>query len=132
MSKKTLTAHNGKRWLQFLHTKGRFDMAAMRVINFGNYSSNCKYRSGRTNDIDNCNVKYGAPPECCESGCPFYPALPPLNFEGVQNQTTNSRYVTALDVLKEFNDYIGTDFSVINFGLYVKQHLNAEKDPHCT
>lgn len=38
----------------------------------------------------------------------------------------NSRYVTALDVLTEFDKYVGSEFSVTNFKLYCQQRLNAE------
>jgi len=46
--------------------------------------------------------------------------------EGVQTQTTNSRYVTALDVFSEWcnSDKYGFENS---FVLWCKERLNAEK-----
>jgi len=53
------------------------------------------------------------------------------SLEGVQTQTTNSRYVTALELYQAFVDSkeYGTD---TNFKLWCKERFNAEKDPHCT
>lgn len=64
-------------------------MAAIKVINFGNFKLVCKHRTPRTDDIDNCNIPYGAPETCCEEGCPFYANLPPLNLEGVRERAPN-------------------------------------------
>jgi len=47
-------------------------------------------------------------------------------------QTTNSRYVTALDVYQEYvssNDYHSQHITYVN---WLTKRLNAEKNPHCT
>jgi superfamily I DNA and RNA helicase len=51
--------------------------------------------------------------------------------EGVQTQTTNSRYVAALALYEEYLTV--TSFGAdTTFKLWCKERLNAAKAPHCT
>jgi hypothetical protein len=49
------------------------------------------------------------------------------NIKEAAETSHNSRYVAALSVLREFDTYIGMEYSVINVKRYCEQRLNAKK-----